>query len=164
MIEVLQALLTPVIALFALSIALAQWWTARNRFKLDLFDRRWAVYVATREILSAMFTHAQTSEEEQRKFLLGIRGAEWLFDERVESYLRKELWWRVTHLEGANNMLQPGANECDRHTASKNKCDILLWVTAQDEVIDALFGDFLKMDQQFSEWVFSHYRRVWRPG
>ena len=43
-IDILQALLTPTIALIAVGIGLAQWWTARNRLKLDLFDTRWSVY------------------------------------------------------------------------------------------------------------------------
>ncbi len=35
-IDILQALLTPLVALIVVGIAFAQWWTARNRLKLDL--------------------------------------------------------------------------------------------------------------------------------
>jgi hypothetical protein len=43
-VEVLSALLAPAIALLAAVIAWAQWRTARDRVKLDLFDRRMAAY------------------------------------------------------------------------------------------------------------------------
>src|SRR6185437_13881276 len=102
-IDVLQALLTPTIALAAVGIGLAQWWIARNKLKLDLFDRRWGVYIAARDLLSEIFTHGKSSDEAERRLLQGIRGVRWLFDERVEAYLTNELWAKATLLRVANS-------------------------------------------------------------
>jgi hypothetical protein len=120
-IDVLQALLTPTVAAAAVVIGCAQWWTARNKYRLDLFDRRWAVYVATREIISAIFTHAMTNSDDNRKFLQGIRGARWLFDERVDIYLRKELWPCVCQLTAANSMLEDNAPKNGKAAAADKK-------------------------------------------
>ncbi len=73
-IDVFQALLTPTIALIAVGIGIAQWWTARNKLKLDLFDRRWAVYMATRDLLTEIFTHGRSNMDAEQKYLQGIRG------------------------------------------------------------------------------------------
>jgi hypothetical protein len=47
------------IATFALSVAVAcvawaQWRIARNKLRLDLFDRRWQVYAATRTFVDGI--------------------------------------------------------------------------------------------------------------
>ena len=48
LVPVLSALLTPTIAIITTYIAYEQWRTNRNKLKLDLFDRRFAVYDAMR--------------------------------------------------------------------------------------------------------------------
>jgi hypothetical protein len=157
-IDVLQALLTPVIAITAVLIGVAQWWIARNKLKLDLFDRRWSVYVAVREMLAEMFTHGKTSVEAEQKFLHGIRGARWLFDEPVDRYLRTELWAKVTLLHAANTMLEPTAPPAGRADAAEKKREIMLWVTEQDVAVDAMLDRFLKMDEAIWAWTANNWR------
>ena len=57
--QVLSALLTPTIAVLVAIIAYRQWRTAQNRLKFDLFDRRFAVYDAARNLLSSVMTRAK---------------------------------------------------------------------------------------------------------
>jgi len=104
-IDILQALFTPAIAFAVGCIAFFQWWTARNRLKLDLFDRRWAVYVAVKQLIADAIAYANVTDEARRKFLVGVQGAKWLFDDRVDRYIYKELHSRVTRLQAANAML-----------------------------------------------------------
>jgi hypothetical protein len=162
-IDVLQALLTPTIALIAVGIGYAQWWIARNKLKLDLFDRRWAVYIATREMLSEMFTHGKTSAEAEQRFLQGIRGASWLFDARVDAYLRSEVWAKVALLNAANSMLEPTAPPQGREDAAKKKFEIMRWVSEQDVAVDALFDRFLRMDEPLFGWIRQRWQRLVRP-
>jgi hypothetical protein len=44
--------LTAVVALIAVVIAGAQWWTARQKLVLDLFDKRFAVYMELRNVVT----------------------------------------------------------------------------------------------------------------
>ena len=149
-IDILQALLTPTIALIAVGIGLAQWWTSRNKLRLDLFDRRWAVYVATRELLTEMITQGKTSPDAEQRFLHGIRGAAWLFDDEVNGYLTRNLWGKVTLLRNANSMIEGGAQSQD--WAERRK-EIMLWVAGQDDAVDQLFGRFLKLDEPMIQWL-----------
>jgi hypothetical protein len=50
--QVLQALATPAIALLAVAIGWGQWWTARQRLSLDLFDKRFSTFMDIRRIAS----------------------------------------------------------------------------------------------------------------
>ncbi|MER8838471.1 hypothetical protein NKH86_06875 [Mesorhizobium sp. M0913] len=61
--QILQALLTPVIALAVGFIAYRQWRTAHSRLVLDLFEKRLAVYEQTRKAVSFVNTHGRTSRE-----------------------------------------------------------------------------------------------------
>jgi len=90
-IDWLQALLTPWIAIAVTGIAFAQWRTATNRFRLDLFDRRWAVYRAARDALGEAIRNPDMSDEAGYKYLTDISGARWLFDRHVHKYLNEEL-------------------------------------------------------------------------
>ena len=163
-IDVLQALLTPMIALIAVGIGHAQWWTARNKLKLDLFDRRWAVYVATRELLTEIFTHGRASSDAEIKFREGTRGASWLLDNTVDHYLTKVLWGKVTLLNAANSMLEPTAPPQGRERAAIQKSEIMRWVTEQDVAVDALFDKFLRMDEPLFGWIRQRSQTFIRSG
>jgi hypothetical protein len=51
-IQMLQALATPAIAFLAVTIGRMQWWTARQKLVLDLFDKRFQVFLDVRRIAS----------------------------------------------------------------------------------------------------------------
>ena len=55
----LTALLTPTIALFGLRIAFMQSRIAKNKLKLDLFDRRYALYQALTRCISTIITEGK---------------------------------------------------------------------------------------------------------
>jgi hypothetical protein len=154
-IDVSQALLTPLVAVIAVWVGTAQWWTARNKFKLDLFDRRWSVYIATRKFLSELAAHAGVSEDARVEFLIGIRGAKWLFDDRIDAYLYKELHRQALALNALNSILEPNVAEHERPANAKKKYETMLWVVDQDAITDAMFGEFLRMDQPFFAWLGS---------
>jgi hypothetical protein len=48
------ALLTPIVAVFAAYVGYQQWRLNRHKLKLDLFDRRWAIYAATNDMLASL--------------------------------------------------------------------------------------------------------------
>ena len=52
--ELLSALLTPVIAVVATMIAIFQYRTERQRWRLDMFDKRYPIYLATMSYISAV--------------------------------------------------------------------------------------------------------------
>src|ERR1700733_1277510 len=72
-----------VAALIAGYIALRQWLTARHRLKLDIFDKRFAVYEATKMLI----TKRPIRPHDLGEFYNGTRGAEFLFDGDTRTFL-----------------------------------------------------------------------------
>jgi hypothetical protein len=86
-IEYLQALGPTSIAVAVGFIAYRQWATARDRVKLDLFDRRYAVYQELRTLLATALQDGTINYEAVRMFARTTRGLEFLFGGEVEDYL-----------------------------------------------------------------------------
>lgn len=87
MLEWMQALLTPTVAGFAVYVAWRQHRTAQEKLRLDLFEKRWAVYVALRDFLSVVLRRATIDIEDLRAFTLGAAQAQFLFGQGINDYL-----------------------------------------------------------------------------
>ena len=80
------------IATFALSVAVvcvawAQWRVARNKLRLDLFDRRWQIYTATSKFVDAINNDPEHVDSYLNDFNAGTSNAEFLFDSDVVNYI-----------------------------------------------------------------------------
>lgn len=81
------------IATFALSVAVvcvawAQWRVARNKLRLDLFDRRWKIYEATSKFVNAINNDSGNVVAYLNDFNAGTRNAAFLFDSDVVDYIQ----------------------------------------------------------------------------
>ena len=150
MVELFQAALTPVVAFIAVGIAFAQWWTARKKFKLDMFDRRWAVYNAARDLLAEMTRNGNVRPNAQAAFAEGTRGARWLLSQQVADYLHSDLWLHAAALQAAN------ANDDEEARA-----EVMKWLSNQYAALDTLFDPFLRMDESF--FALLRQRLPWSP-
>ncbi len=85
---VLAPIATLVVGLVAAYIAYQQHVVARNRLKLDLFDRRYKIYDATRRFLSVIIQRASFEDKDLFEFYAATSDAAFLFPEEVEVFLR----------------------------------------------------------------------------
>lgn len=85
-VNVLSALLTPVIAIFGSVIAYQQFITNRRRLKHELFDRRFKVYDIAKHFLTVIYANRTITDQEIYKFRIGTRESRFLFDEDIEKY------------------------------------------------------------------------------
>ena len=60
-------------------IAWQQWRVADNKLRLDLFDRRYKVYDATRKFLAVIFREASFTDSQLFEFYAGTSDAEFHF-------------------------------------------------------------------------------------
>lgn len=98
-IDILSALLTPLIAVTAIGIAVLQWKINRNRLKHELFDRRYQQYKAVSDFMGSILTNGKATEEAQRKYLSGIVGIEFTYSQKISNYLNKNVWSPAIELE-----------------------------------------------------------------
>jgi hypothetical protein len=98
-----QGLLTPVIAVVAVYIARQQWKTNAHKLKLDLYDRRFKVFEAAREILGLMYTSG-VRDAQLLNVLTKTADTEFLFGREVKEYL-EEIYRHVQTLISANSQM-----------------------------------------------------------
>ena len=95
----LTALLTPTVAVLGAMIGYRQWRLAQNKLKLDLFDRRFKVYEAARDLLASIMTSGKAMDDKVFKFLVATREAKWLLDIDVANYLVKQVYHKALDLQ-----------------------------------------------------------------
>lgn len=141
----LSALLTPTIAVLASVIAYRQWRTAQNKLKLDLFDRRFSVYEASRDLLASIVTSGKAKDEEVFKFLIATREAKWLLNAEVANYLEKDLNYKVSNLQTLQAELEGTPVGDERSKNVKKQAEIKKWLYEQYEVLNEKFTPFLAL-------------------
>jgi hypothetical protein len=139
MIQTVQALATVTVAVFAVIIAFMQWWTARQKLVLDLFERRFQVFLDARRIASEAIQLGKAQQPGAINEV--IARSRFLFDDDVNDVLSR--------LHGLMGELEMGNL---RAATEVNK--IL------DELLP-LFSEYLTMDQRPPRlpWVYARHRR-----
>jgi hypothetical protein len=132
-IVILSALLTPAIALAVGWISYAQYRINRNKLRLDLWERRYAIFTATMTFVDRIVAEGDGRDEGRRDFDLGTHGKEFLFGKDVVNYL-KLLRDKSVDLYGHRVSLHhetglPRGPERDR--ASQENADLLIWFSDQ---------------------------------
>lgn len=141
----LSALLTPAITILGAYIAWQQWRTNRNKLKLDLFERRFAVYDAARSLIRDVLTQTNPSDEQLLKFLANTGEARFLLSEGIATYLADELYKKAAELNRlwASMVELPAGEERARNQGSQT--EIRSWFERQLPVLEAKFADFLRL-------------------
>lgn len=143
--QYLSALLAPIVAVFGSLIAYRQWVLARNKLKLELFDRRYRVYEAARTLLASIMTTGKAKDEELWKYLAAVRESRWLLDTAAAEYLQKELYGKALKLAQYESELDgvPVGGERTRLVGLKG--EVREWLIAQYQVLDEKFAPYLQL-------------------
>lgn len=144
--QVLAALLMPTIAVFGSFIAYRQWSTSQKKLKLELFEKRFAVYDAARSFIASVMTSGKAKEEEMFKFLSGTRETKWLLDNDIATYFDEQIWKKAVELQTLDAVLEgvPVGDERTRNV--RRQGEIKKWLIDQYKVLDEKFSPFLKLE------------------
>ena len=140
---------TLVIGGVAAHIAHGQWRTTRDKLRLDLFDRRFAVYEAAMKFVLGLTGSATVDAKSMREYLIATRQAAFLFDDAsIPQYLKK-LANEARRLEmviDLVNRAQAGSELQEIHqNAPETKWKLLQWFLEQEKVIEEKLGPYLKL-------------------
>lgn len=137
-------ILTGAIGCVTSYIAIQQWLTAKNKLRLDIFDRRYPVFEAALKLVSIAVQKGDVPDEARREFVIATRGAQFLFDQKLQDYcdaLAKEAI-NVRVGEQMMDSLPLG----DRRTKSAEAwAERMKWFTEQVDEIPKRFAPFLKI-------------------
>jgi hypothetical protein len=126
-------------------IAFVQSRIARVKLQHDLFDRRFAVYEATRTLLLIVMRKGTASMEDLSKFTMGAIDAVFLLDEPTSAYLQDirqrtvKLQSRSASIDANVPVADDRAELVDKTHQEKN------WLVDQLNIIPEKFMPFLKL-------------------
>jgi hypothetical protein len=131
---------------------------ARVKLRHDLYDRRFAVFKATRDLLVAVFREGALDWKAYQAFGLGTADAPFLLDKRTCDYL-DEIRKRAAELAGFGQTLKQavGPEKAQHQTAAHNA---LLWLVEQPNEVIERFKPFLVLDNPPGwQWRRLRFRR-----
>lgn len=146
-VEYILSFVTIVIGVFVAFVGYQQYCINRERFKLDLFEKRFAVYKGIQVFLTYILINAKFEMAELFKFRANTQDAIFLFGEDVTNYISLvdkkalEFWSLSEELEGL-----PIGEE--RSKACKEKTCLLKWLIDELPQLKDIFSPYLK----FKTW------------
>lgn len=142
-IQVLQALLTPAIALGVGIIAFLQWRTAHQKVMLDLFDRRLEVYRQVWEAVGSVVRSGRGDGKSEMAIMQAADKAMFLFGTDVSDYL-KDLSETLRKLEWANRQIDDEPSPI----AFGRRSELFRKVVGFYEDGAQVFHPYMRMDQK----------------
>lgn len=117
------------------------------RLRSDLFDRRWAVYEATREFLAEIMRHAAEPKQElQHEFLMSMNEASFLFHPKVSEELQ-DMWKRSCEffaVKSISTHLYQTTGQYGKENIEKSH-NYLLWLSDKRGKIGDVFGEEMNL-------------------
>lgn len=150
--------ITMLIAAIVAFIGLQQYLLARERFKLDLFERRLAIFKATQtfinEVIGFNSSSAKNASKWIHQFAMDAQTADFLFDAKTADFIN-EVWKKGNYVAVAYNLhsgpqTRPGTEEAFQK-ATKIQEEM---ITVQNQLHDK-FAPYLK----FSNWKYGF---IWK--
>ncbi len=141
----LQALLTPVIAFFAVYVAASQWKTARNKLRFDLFEKRYAVYEGAREFVGSIVTSGRVKDDMLYAYLVATKATKWVVADEIDAYLEREIYKPALELQRLAAELEGIPRGDARKRNSERQLEIKLHFNEQFGQLDRWFSAYLRL-------------------
>jgi hypothetical protein len=143
------ALLTPLIACIVAYTAWQQKQTAHQKLILDLFDRRFRIYIEVKSILGQAMRDADLSSDRLLQFLNSVSDTTFLFNQEVEDYI-DEIYKHGCNLSQFNYELrepEQGLMADKRKAIAAKVTAELTWLSNQFVPARDLFRKYLDLSK-----------------
>ena len=138
----LTSISNSIVGLAVAIIALQQWQVARNKLRLDLFDRRYKVFEATRLFLSVILSEATFSDAQLLEFYRGTSDTAFLFDQQFVDYL-KEIAHRALDMRTHQTIWRTKQQGDERTRLIEAEHEQLQWLGDQIGAMTKVFVPYL---------------------
>jgi hypothetical protein len=144
-IQVLSALLTPVIVAIAIYVARQQWRTAHIKFRRDYYDRRLPIYRAAMTLVATAMTKGTVSNEDLRGFSIKTTEARFFYNDEIAKFL-EEMQQQALDLQICHKMMKEAPTEAERQRYADGWSKRAKWFTDLPNEINAKFSPFLSKE------------------
>lgn len=144
-------IIAALISVIAASISWQQSQTNKNKLKLDLFDRRFAVYWAAKMLIGEIYYDLTVSDEALHTFGKKTEQADFLFGNDIVAFLeetrKNALKLRSIGRQLGRAISLQDAVKADRLTEDENK--VLQWAIHYDKHLPEIFRRYLDFSKIF---------------
>jgi hypothetical protein len=139
-------IVTIVVGAIAGSIAWRQWSTSHDRLRLDMYEKRFAVYSAARKLINTAEVHGQTTIDDLGDFYQGIRGAEFLFDGDTRTFVSK-IGVMAFKARSARARLQRQPNHPKSDELNDEEDKMLDFLRREGDKLETVFNRYLDLSK-----------------
>jgi hypothetical protein len=136
-----QPIATLIVGFGIILFAFLQWRTAHDKLRLDLFDRRYKIYKATRDFLGVILGRATFTDSELFQFYAGMDGSDFLFGSDIADYY-KQIRTRALDMRLKNTQWQSKQGE-ERTRLIEAEHQHLMWLSEQLTSAPKVFAPYL---------------------
>jgi hypothetical protein len=145
-ISLLQALNAVLVGGIAWYFAHHQKRIAQAKLRIDLFDKRFAIFDAARNFLGRALFLGKVEIEDDNAFLIATSGASFLLNDELGNYL-KEVQTRAAEVRFVQSELEDAKTEDERTAAQTKFVAERRWLREQATVLEAKFKPFLELEE-----------------
>ncbi|MFS4514356.1 hypothetical protein ACMFLR_10870 [Delftia tsuruhatensis] len=142
----IAAVVAIIFGLMQVAIAWRQAKTATNKLRLDMFDRRLAVYRGATDAIKTAIRLQDFPSDYDPSFLDGIYGARWILSPEIASYLQDELWKTLLDLHSVSSAVGYAKDSAEHAALLDAKSRKLKEVHSLTKELDRRFAPFLNMN------------------
>lgn len=137
-----------IISALGLWIGYLQFLLAKQRSKLDLYDKRYPVFAATMEYLAYIAREGTINQQELIKFLRNSKDVDFFFGQDIQQFL-SELYNKGVDLAKYDHKIKGRVLPDDEHGKLVDmESELLEWFLKQFEVSKELFKKYLAIDKK----------------
>jgi hypothetical protein len=142
LVSILVPVATLIVGVAVAFIAWQQWQIASNKLRLDLFDRRYKIYDATRKFLEVIMRDAKFEDSQLFEFYAGTSDAKFFFDDDVVDYL-SQIRERALKMRTPQGFVEDMPRSELRRYSEPTAHDQLLWLCEQITAMTTVFAPYL---------------------
>jgi hypothetical protein len=147
-VEIFWKLLTVLIAALVAYVEYRQHRLGREKFKLDLFEKRFTVFAAARRLLTHVLCHGNVSREHFFEYRTSVGEATFLFESAITDYL-DSIDKKALQLWTLTEEMKPLPVGEERSRVAGEISQTVGWLINQLPQLKIRFGPYLK----FGTWT-----------
>ncbi len=122
--------------------------TARTKLRLDLFDKRIAVYEAANALIKKAARRQRITDDDRYEFFQGTKSAVWLFDEETARYITETIFAHAFDLVFVYEQLDEVVDELERKALRKQRLEMLDEFEKIGKKLIELMNPFFRFDEK----------------
>lgn len=141
--EYILSTITVLIGICVFAVAYQQYRLGKDRFRLDLFEKRFSVYKGVQIFLTQIMSDGEAYLDKLFEFRAATQDAVFLFEAEIPAFIT-EIDRRALRMITIREELEDVPRGDERSRAIQQKSELLEWLVNQLPELKGVFGSYLR--------------------